>query len=71
MTNVDDAKRDDKFKAACEEYVREAMADGLNREQVLAKLEEITKIAFGAVDKLGSAAIRIASTPPRGLTRHI
>jgi hypothetical protein len=47
------------------------MADGLNREQVLAKLEEITKIAFGALDKLGSAAIRIASTPPRGLTGHI
>jgi hypothetical protein len=26
MTNVDHAKRDAKFKAACEEYIREAMA---------------------------------------------
>ena len=43
MTNVNDAK----FKAACEEYIREALADGLNREQVLAKLEEMTEIAFG------------------------
>ena len=32
MTNVE---RDAKFKAACEEYIREAMADGLNREQTL------------------------------------
>jgi hypothetical protein len=47
MTSADDAKRDAKFRAACEEYIREAMADGLNREQALAKLEEITKIAFG------------------------
>jgi hypothetical protein len=44
MTNVE---RDAKFKAACEEYIREAMADGLNREQTLAKLEDMTKIAFG------------------------
>ena len=44
MTNVE---RDAKFKAACEEYIREAMADGLNRAQTLAKLEEMTKIAFG------------------------
>ncbi|MGB8745168.1 MAG: hypothetical protein WCD54_04270 [Pseudolabrys sp.] len=47
MTNVDDAKRDAKFKAACEEYIREALADGLNREQVLARLEEMARIAFG------------------------
>ena len=44
MTNVE---RDAKFKAACEEYIREAMADGLNRAQILAKLAEMTKIAFG------------------------
>ena len=47
MTNADHAKRDAKFKAACEEYICEALADGLNREQVLAKLEEMTEIAFG------------------------
>jgi hypothetical protein len=47
MANVNDATRDAKFKAACEEYIREALADGLNREQVLARLEEMARIAFG------------------------
>ena len=47
MTSADDAKRDAKFRAACEEYIREAMADGLNREQIPARLEEMTKIAIG------------------------
>jgi hypothetical protein len=46
MTNVDDTKRDAKFKAACEEYIREAMADGLNREQTLAKLGKDDKNRF-------------------------
>ena len=44
MTNVNDAK----FKAACEEYIREALADGLNREQVFARLEEMAKIALAS-----------------------
>jgi hypothetical protein len=52
MTNVNDAK----FKAACEEYIREALADGLNREQVLGKLEEMTKIAIG--DSIGKAFVQ-------------
>jgi hypothetical protein len=53
MTNVNDAK----FKAACEEYIREALADGLNREQVIGKLEEMTKIAIG--ESIGEAFVQI------------
>jgi hypothetical protein len=52
MTNVNDAK----FKAACEEYIREALADGLNREQVIGKLEEMTKIAIG--ESIGEAFVQ-------------
>ena len=53
MTNVE---RDAKFKAACEEYIREAMADGLNREQTLAKLEEMT--CFWRVDSRRSLFVQ-------------
>ena len=69
MTNVDDAKRDAKFKAACEEYIREAMADGLNREQALAKLEEITNIAFG--ESIAEAHSRSKFSLVENQTRNI
>ena len=54
MTNVNDAK----FKAACEEYIREALADGLNREQVLARLEEMARIRFWRVDRRSSLFVQ-------------
>ena len=53
MTNVNDAK----FKAACEEYIREALADGLNREQVLARLEEMAK-SLWQVDRRSSLFVQ-------------
>jgi hypothetical protein len=65
MTNVDDAKRDGKFKAACEEYISEAMADGLNREQILARLEEMTKIAIGESIAEGRILRQALKLPPK------
>jgi hypothetical protein len=35
------------------------MADGLNREQALAKLEEITKIAFGESIAEGRSSFKV------------
>jgi len=65
MTNVNDAR----FRAACEEYIREALADGLNREQVLGKLNEMIKIAVG--ESIAEAGSSFKVLPGGKPTRNI
>ena len=69
MTNVDDAKRDAKFKAACEEYNRKSLADGLNREQVLLSWKRSQKSLLAS--RLPKLALRSKFSLVENQTRNI